>query len=157
MELRSPQWSRSRLLFELSPQQVSSGLQGLLRDLGMSPSEASTFTTHAFRRGAGTDVLEAETVSCHLLGVARWQTTGAYRVPGMLRMGEWAGKSSASHYATIDEQNCATMAFSMMEASDDEDEANVAFTSVKRAKGSQGLSNRGTLRPLEVKSEAKHE
>lgn len=157
MELRGPQWSWSRLLFELSPQQVSSGLQGLLRDLGMSPSEASTFTTHAFRRGTGTDVLEAETMSCHLLGSARSQTTGAFGVPGMLRMEEWAGKSSASHYATIDEQNCATMAFSMMEASDDEDEANVPFTSVKRAKGSQGLSNRGTRRLLVVKTEAEQE
>ena len=74
-------------------------------------------------------------------------------MPGMLRMGEWAGKASASHYASADEQDRAGMALNILEASDDDAEGIKPFTNAKRAKGFQGMSSHGTLPLVKVKAE----
>ena len=82
--------------------------------------EAQGFSSHSFRRGAGTDVLHAAPLACALLAGSSWHTSAAFGLPGMLRMGDWSTPASASHYATQDEQQAATLAFQLLEHSDDE-------------------------------------
>lgn len=119
-ELQGESAGSSNLVFSLSPQQVNSILQDLLRSLGMPPEEAKRHTSHAFRRGAGVDTLEAEDITCTSLGGNGWRKSGAFGVRGMLNMGEWAHKASASHYASYDEMAASSIAFAIAEASDDE-------------------------------------
>ena len=109
-----PKW------FSFLAQCVTNTLQSLLLECGLSVEEASRFTTHSFRRGAGVDVLEAESTTCSFLAADHWRRTGMYGLPGMLRMGEWASKASSTHHATADEQSRAGMAFNILEASEDE-------------------------------------
>ena len=109
-ELRQESGESHNLLFAFSAQCVTNTLQSLLLECGLSVEEASRFTTHSFRRGAGVDVLEAESTTCSFLAADHWRRTGMYGLPGMLRMGEWASKASSTHYATADEQSCAGMA-----------------------------------------------
>ena len=104
----------------MTPQVFTSQLQRLLRDCGMPDGQAAKFTTHCFRRGAGTDVLEAQPLACEALGGTGWLSSASYGLGGMLRMGEWVATSSLAHYATQDEQASASMAFHILEASDDE-------------------------------------
>ena len=119
-EVRAANCSPRDLLFPFSASYVTCTLQSLLLECGFSADEASLFTTHSFRRGAGVDVLEAEGTTCSLLAGDNWRRVGAYGLPGMLHMGEWAAKGSAAHYATADEQLCAGMTFNILEASDED-------------------------------------
>ena len=119
-EIRNELDGSRNLLFSFSAQSVSNTLQSLLLECGLAADEAARFTTHCFRRGAGVDVLEAEGTTCSLLAGDRWRRLGMYGLPGMLCMGEWSSKASATHYASVDEQSCAGMAFNILEASDDE-------------------------------------
>ena len=80
----------------------------------MSAEEAQGVSSHSFRRGAGTDVLHAAPLACALLAGSSWHTSAAFGLPGMLT------PASASHYATQDEQQAATLAFQLLEHSDDE-------------------------------------
>jgi hypothetical protein len=116
----SNNFSESQLLFSMSARSVSNTLQSLLLECGFTAEEAAKYTTHAFRRGAGVDVLEAEDLPCSFLAGRRWHKAGAYGLSGMLNMGEWASRASATHYASADEQACAGMAFNILQESDDE-------------------------------------
>ena len=118
--MRGPNWPCTKPLFTLTACQVSEGLQQLLKEMGLPESEAATYTTHCLRRGAGVDVLEAEALTCHALAGTRWHHHGAYGLPGMLRMGEWATTHSAAPYASSDEQASATIAYQILEGSDEE-------------------------------------
>ena len=110
-EIRNEQDGFRNLLFSLSDQSVSNTLLSLLLE-----DEAARFTTHCFRRGAGVDVLQAEGTTCSLLAEDSWRRVGMYGLPGMLSVGEWSSKASTTHDASVDEQSCAGMAFSILEA-----------------------------------------
>ena len=106
----------------MSGQSFTRKLREALIVTGVPAEEARRYTTHSFRRGAAVDVLEKEEASCKLLGGPGWRQQSVCGVQGMLKMGEWANRQSASHYATLDEQIAASMAFNIADASDDEAE-----------------------------------
>ena len=119
-EQRQQQDLHGGRLFTMSPAVVTAKLQELVAETGISETEARTYTTHAFRRGAGVDVLQAEAVPCHLLGGPSWKSEANYGLTGMMRMGEWASQHSTLNYATLDEQQGSAMGFHILEQSDDE-------------------------------------
>ena len=65
-------------------------------------------------------ILHAAPLACALLAWSSWHTSAAFGLPGTLRMRDWSTPASASHYATQDEQQAATLAFQLLEHSDDE-------------------------------------
>ena len=118
--LRGPAWPQEKLLVTMSVATFTSRLRSSVVTCGMSAEEAHKVSSHSFRRGAGTDVLHASPVACALLAGSSWHASAAYGLPGMLRMGDWSTPASASRYATQDEQQAATLAFQLLELSEDE-------------------------------------
>ena len=87
-----------------------SSLRAQLVRSGFAKEVPPTFSRNCCRRDAGIDVLESEALSCHALVGPRWQASGGFGQRGMLRMGEWARKKSAFHYASDDEMDRVAMA-----------------------------------------------
>ena len=120
LEIRGGAWAPHVSLFTLSANAFTTLLRAVLLQIGVTAEEAATYSTHCFRRGAGTDVLEAQPIACEALGGKSWAGLGAYGLQGMLNMGEWVAKSSLKHYASEDEQASATMAYHVLDGSDDD-------------------------------------
>ena len=72
----------------------------LLRSLNVP--DASAFTSHCFRQGAGIDVVEA------------------HGLLAMLEHGQWSSPRPAEPYVSADEQTAHAMGASLLEFSDDE-------------------------------------
>jgi hypothetical protein len=119
-ELKGDNGGKDRKLLSMSTIKFTNMLRESLVQCGMPHEKATTFTTHCFRRGAGTDVLEAEDTACSLLAGKQWKASSAYGLTGMLRMGDWSTRQSAQPYASHDEQQAASLAFEILEASDEE-------------------------------------
>ena len=67
-------------------------LRPLIQESGVPESELHLWTSHAFRRGSGVDVLESQ-------GVA-----------AMVAHGEWSDPRAAQPYASLEEQRAVSLA-----------------------------------------------
>ena len=86
--------------FVVSAQQMMQRVTSLLK--GLNIRDATAFTSHCFRRGAGVDVLET------------------HGLPAMLAHGQWSSPRAAEPYASADEQTAQAMGACLIECSDDE-------------------------------------
>ena len=89
-------------LFKLSGAKFQARLQHFLALAGVPAGQLAGYTSHAFRRGVGVDVLQQ------------------HGLQAMLACGEWRSPQSAAPYATLDEIDRFVLGSMVAEASGDE-------------------------------------
>ena len=89
-------------LFPITSAQFHLRFQVLLRAAGVPPDVCPQYTSHAFRRGVGVDILERQ------------------GLPAMLAYGQWQTPRSAASYATWDEMDRQAIGTLTADASDED-------------------------------------